>query len=427
MKKTVLLPLLALLLAIPLVTVASATGLLSGGAAVLAEETGMIKGGIIGERVRFSATDFKQAMALRRLEEITVTSLPDSADGTLYLGEEAVCAPVTIPAKSLAALTFVPTSRAVKEASFTFTCERYAGGAVVVCTVRFADERNAAPTVSDVAASRAVSTLRSLTAEGTLCATDPEGDSLEFLVVSYPMHGTLMITDKAHGDFTYTPTAGYVGSDAFTFVVRDEYGNYSYPAEVSVTVKKTESDLYYEDLVDTTISLPAIALGVENIMLGTLVGDGMYFDPDGVTTRGDFLVMAMKATGITPREGIAHTVFDDDSEIPTGIRPYAATAQERGYILGTLSERGLTLDADKVITRGEAAVVLARILDLKMPTSAPAYPDSDSLTRRVREATIALAAAGIYPRTEEGLLAADKPLDRAAAAEMLYAAMLSVE
>ena len=159
-------------------------------------------------------------------------------------------------------------------------------------------------------------------------------------------------------------------------------------------------------------------------MLGTLVGDGMYFDPDGTTARGEFLVMAMKAAGIAPREGLTHTVFDDDGAIPEGVRPYAATAQEAGYVIGTLTEAGLTLGAEEVITRGEAAVILSRILEAEVPVGVTVSPEAEELPRRVREATLALSAAGIYPRTEEGLLAANEPLDRAAAAEMLYAAML---
>ena len=228
MKKTVLLTILALLMSVSLLTAtASAAGLLSGSMPVLAEETAMIKGAVAGETVRFSATDFKQAMGIKRFGAITVTSLPDAAAGTLYFGEQGVTAPVTIPRESLASLRFVPKDKGVTEAGFTFTCESYAGGAEILCSIRFTEKVNQAPTVSDVAASRLVSTFRSLSAEGTLCATDPEGDALEFLIVTYPKHGTLTMTDKEAGDFRYTPVGTYVGKDSFTFVVRDSYGNYS--------------------------------------------------------------------------------------------------------------------------------------------------------------------------------------------------------
>ena len=425
MKKTVCTALFAVVLLMGvLVSGASAAGLLTGGTLVIAEETGMVKGAVAGETVRFSAADFKQAMGIRRFDSITVTSLPDAESGTLYFKNEGLTAPVTLPRESLSGLTFVPKDKKVTEAAFTFTCEGYAGGAEIACAIRFAEKLNRAPTVSDVAASRRVSTFRTLTAEGTLCATDPEGDPLEFIVVSYPEHGTLVMLDSAVGDYRYTPTGSYTGKDEFSFVVRDLYGNYSAPATVEVSVEKTASDLVYEDLIGSAASLPAIALAEENIMLGTLVGDGMYFSPEEPLSRGEFLVMAMKAAGVSPRAGLSYTVFDDDESIPSGIRPYAATAQEAGYILGKLGEEGLLFDSSEIITRGEAATVLARILDVKMPVSVPLYPDSEELPLGVREGTLALSAAGIYPRTEEGLLAASLPLDRAAAAEMLYAAML---
>lgn len=421
--------LIAMALALLLLTgagavTASAVGSFGGGVAVLAEETGMIKGAVRGETVRFSATDFKQAMGLRRFEGITVATLPEAEAGVLYFADQPVAAGTTVPRASLASLSFVPKDGGVREAAFTFTCAEYAGGAEVDCVIRFAEKLNKAPTVTDVAASRAVSTYRDLCAEGTLCATDPEGDALEYLIVSYPAHGTLSVLDSAYGDFRYTPVAGYTGRDSFTFVVRDVFGNYSAPAEVSVTVEP-RATLRYEDLSGLAVSLPAIALGEENIMVGTMVGDGMYFSPDETLDRGEFLVMAMKAAGVAPRRGLVHTVFDDDGKIPAGIRPYAATAQEAGYVHGTLSDEGLVFAAEETISRGEAAVILARILKVKQPTGATLSYGDEEMPSRVREATLALSAAGIYPRTEDGLLATASPLTRAAAAEMLYATLLS--
>ncbi len=402
---------------------ASAADILSDGLAVMAEKCEMVKGGIAGSTVRFSSTDFKQAMGLRRFKGITVTSLPKEEEGTLYFGETAVSAPVTVPHDSLASLTFVPKNASVKEASFTFTCDKYAGGSETRCVIRFAEKKNGAPTVTDVAASHTVSTFSGLLSEGTLCAQDPEGDALEFLILEYPKHGVLTVEDAARGDFSYMPVGSYVGKDSFRFVVRDSYGNYSSPATVKVTVKP-KTELVYEDLLGSAVSLPAIALSEENIMLGTLVGDGMYFSPDEPMTRGEFLVMAMKAVGIAPRRGLTQTVFDDNEKIPVGIRPYVAKAQEAGYIVGSFGEDGLVFSAEETVTRGEAAVLVSTLLSLKVPVGATPEPEHTGITLRTREATLALTAAGIYPRTEEGLLEVGKPLTRGAAAEMLYATLL---
>ncbi len=425
MKKILLLCLAGLLLLAACAMTASAAGLLSDAMLVMAEEATMIKGAVAGDTVRFSAADFKQAMGIRRFDGITLTSLPAKEQGTLRFGGEEIAVGTTVPRSSLSGLCFVPADDKVTEAAFTFTCDEYAGGAEIACTIRFAEKLNEAPTVSDVAASRLVSTYRGLTAEGTLCATDPEGDALEFIVVTYPENGTLTVLDAATGDFRYTPTGGYTGKDAFTFVVRDIYGNYSSPASVSIRIEKRKSDLDYEDLTSSAVFLPALVLAENNIMLGTLEGDHMYFYPEEGVTRGEFLTMAMKAAGQSPTAGLVNTVFDDNATIPAGLRPYVATAQEKGYVIGTLADEGLVFRADEEITRGEAAVILARILEADAPVSLPLYPDTGDLPGGMRDAVMAMCAMGVYSRNEDGHLAATAPLDRAAAAEMLYATLLA--
>lgn len=423
MKKRILLLLLIAVTVLALPLSVSAATLLSGGIGVMAEEAGMIKGAVAGDTVRFSATDFKQAMGIRRFDGITLTSLPDGESGTLYFGKEAVSVGVTVPRASLDNLTFVPKDEGVKEAAFRFTCESYAGGAEIACTIRFAESLNRAPTVSELSAMRAVSTYRGMMAEGCLLANDPEGDPLEFIVIGYPAHGALTLTDSASGDFRYTPVSGFIGKDEFSFVVRDIYGNYSAPATVHVSVCERESTLDYCDLPITSACLPALVLAEENIMLGTLVGDGMYFSPDEGVSRGEFLVMAMKAAGITPRAGLVNTVFDDNEAISEGIRPYAATAQECGYIIGKLTEDGLMLAANEEITRGEAALITSRILGASLPTSGFAATD-EAMPSAYRDGALSLLAAGIYPKDAEGLLSVSDRLDRAAAAEMLYGVLL---
>src|SRR5690606_19588514 len=58
---------------------------------------------------------------------------------------------------------------------------------------------------------------------------------LTFEVVDEPGKGSVVITDLSSGAFTYSPGSGAVGSDSFTFRVRD--GElWSEPATVSVSV-----------------------------------------------------------------------------------------------------------------------------------------------------------------------------------------------
>ena len=50
-------------------------------------------------------------------------------------------------------------------------------------------------------------------------ASDADGDPLTATLVSGPGDGTLTL--KPDGSFTYTPAAGFFGSDAFTYVASD--------------------------------------------------------------------------------------------------------------------------------------------------------------------------------------------------------------
>ncbi len=419
-KKHLIAILLAALLLTALAVPALAADLLSIGVTSLGADSGMIKSGLKGDEIRFSATDFKQAMGIRKFDGITVTALPQAEHGALRYGNTAVTVGMTIPRDSLNLLCFTPADDSLTETTFSFTCDRYAGGAEMVCTIRYAERVNQAPTVSDVVASKQVSTLRDIAVDGTLCATDPEGDALEFLVIAYPKHGSLMMLDSGCGDFRYTPKSGYTGTDSFTYVVRDCYGNYTEPTTARIRVEQAGTSLTYADMGEKPASLAAIVLAKENIMLGTLAGDHMHFYPEEGVERGEFVVMAMKAAGITPEKNLTVTVFDDDESIPEPIRGYIATAQKRGYIVGELSEAGLCFHAGETITRAEAAMVLARILEARVPVSVPLFPDAEAVPAYAKEAIDALCAMGVYARDEQGNLAAKADLDRAAAAEMLY-------
>ncbi len=66
-----------------------------------------------------------------------------------------------------------------------------------------------------------------------LSASDPDGDALTYTIVSGPSHGALGGTGAAR---TYTPAAGYSGTDSFTFKASDGALD-SNTATVSITVR----------------------------------------------------------------------------------------------------------------------------------------------------------------------------------------------
>ncbi len=89
-----------------------------------------------------------------------------------------------------------------------------------------------ADNVAPVAQARSVSTNENTPLPITLTATDADGDSFTYAVVDNPLHGSLTGSAPA---LTYTPAAGYAGSDSFTFRANDGTVN-SNTATISITV-----------------------------------------------------------------------------------------------------------------------------------------------------------------------------------------------
>ena len=79
----------------------------------------------------------------------------------------------------------------------------------------------------------------------------------------------------------------------------------------------------------------------------------------------------------------------------------------------------LCFDADRPITRAEAAVILCRLLDVEEPDSSPTFADKDSIPVWARASVSALYELGIYT-AEDGHTEATATLTRADAAQMLY-------
>ena len=115
------------------------------------------------------------------------------------------------------ALTYTPTTGFVGADSFTFKVN---DGIVdseiesVTITVGASSTINNAPTANG----QTVTVVTGQAKNFILTGSDLDGNTLSFIVVTQPSHGTLSGTAPA---LTYTPTTGFVGADSFTFKVND--------------------------------------------------------------------------------------------------------------------------------------------------------------------------------------------------------------
>ena len=395
----------------------TASAYLGTGAAVVATDVNLIKTGLIGEKLVFSDTDFKSALCLSDFDTITITKIPSSTEGTLLLGGRRVGAGRVIKRQSLASLVFLPASDAVTECRFAFKVDGYAGGAEIECIMKFIDKVNYAPEAGISDTERAVSTQAEISVYSNLTADDPEGDEITYMIVSYPKRGTISLDAGGSGRYSYTPNEGFVGTDSFTYVARDEYGNWSRPVSVSVRVNARMCEVIYTDMEDRAEYGAAVAMTAMGVMAGTLVGDDMYFSPDREATRAEFVAMAMKSLGIRPDTTLASTYFDDDSEIPTSLKGYIATAQRIGVINGDFKDGALVFSPNEPITKYEAAKIMASLIGADRESEEDVFASDEGIPVWARSAISAMRTLGIFDAEDTALT---DSVTRADTAEYLY-------
>lgn len=425
MKKTALAILIAILTLTMVSTIASASNFGSG-VAVIADEVKIIKSGLFGRKISFSDADFKQGLCINSFEKITITKLPKSSDGTLMLAGRRVGEGTEIKRKNIPSLVFIPTSKDISEASFGFTVDSYASGEEINFILKFTDKVNYEPEInSDESCALAVSTQREIGVHGALTATDKEGDSIEYMIVSYPADGTLTSFDKITGKFVYTPNGSFIGKDSFVYVARDEWGNFSKTATVNVTVTDRMNEIKYVDMLDRPEYNAAVAMTAMGVMGGKVIGDGVYFSPDETVSKAEFVSMAMKSQGIRVDSGLTTTYFDDNDEIPEPLVGYIATAQKMGIISGEFKNGELVFNPNDDITKYDAAVIMANIIG-EYSEDAPVFSFSEE--KRIpcwaKESVSMMCTAGIFDY-DGNSLDATSAVTRADAARYLYK-MLSI-
>jgi len=181
--------------------------------------------------------------------------------------------------------SFTYTPAAGFTGSDSFTCKANDGTSdssvfTVTITVNEPNEAPVAPT-GGVAYSTSEDAVLNQAAPGVLKnVTDIDGDPLTAVLVSNVSHGTLVL--NANGSFTYTPAAGFTGSDSFTCKANDGAADSSV---FTVTVEVTQPEPPTISSLDHLKAAPGETIRV--VITGTKLGGATEVDfGPGVTVEG---------------------------------------------------------------------------------------------------------------------------------------------
>jgi len=210
---------------------------------------------------------------------------------------------------------------------------------------------NDAPVANDDAATTSEATAVTVSVRGN--DTDPEGNTLTISAVTQGANG-LVVIDGATGNPTYTPNAGFTGTDSFTYTVSDGNGDTS-TATVNVTVNANQAPVAVDDFYSTNEDTPIV------ISVSSLLGND--YDPESATlsltgipglTNGTLSYNGSTITfypnaNFTGVASFQYRVSDGDKtdvgtvnitvnpvDDPTSMAPEARTVAEDSFITGNV-------------------------------------------------------------------------------------------
>ncbi|MCU7918813.1 MAG: tandem-95 repeat protein [Candidatus Thiodiazotropha sp. (ex Epidulcina cf. delphinae)] len=184
---------------------------------------------------------------------------PEGQSLTYSLESSGTSGTATITNTSSGIFTYVPNSGAVGNDSFTFKVNdgeldsNTATVSVVIIPV------NNPPSANSVQ----LNTDENTAASGTLTGSDPDGDTVAYIIKTNPVNGSVVLSSASTGAFTYTPAADFSGTDEFTFAISDGSVESS-PAVVRITIAPVnDSPAAIADtattLEDTTVTIAVLA------------------------------------------------------------------------------------------------------------------------------------------------------------------------
>lgn len=359
----------------------------------------------------FTSTDFSSDETLKG---ICVTKLPDAQTGTVLLGNRVIRAGDILTAQQLEQLTFSPLrSESDREAVITYLPiyeNRVETAASMTLSIR--GKKDEAPIAQD----SSIETYKNLPNQGRLAVCDPEAQALTYSVLRQPKRGS--VTVNVDGTFTYTPKKNKVGVDSFTYTATDPAGNVSREATVTVQILKPTDSKQYTDTLGLDCRFSAEWLRNTGLFVGEQIGGQSCFYPEKTVSRGEFLTMLVQTLGI-PTEDVSYDSIPNDT--PNWLKPYLAAAMRSGLTADLPKTESGSFEANREITGAEAAVMIQNALDLTISQQTLETIAMEEKTDPAENAVPSWAEVSLTAMAENGVsLTANKALTRGELANALY-------
>ncbi len=246
----------------------------------------------------------------------TGKEMPVEVDLTEHIGGTAAAVTsVTAPASGTAVLddgvvTYTPANGFVGTDSFTYTVTDDLGQtAVGTVTVTV----HAPPVAVDdpsIRTGAATPVVVDVLANDTV----PNPANTIVTVTGAPGHGVAVVGDN--GTITYTPSAGYVGADAFTYTLTDHLGQSS---DALVSIQVIDGPVAVADSATTAMDRP-----VDVNLIGNDQGEGISVTAVGdasngsVADNGDGTVTYTPHAGFSGADTFTYTITDDLDQTDEG-------------------------------------------------------------------------------------------------------------
>jgi VCBS repeat-containing protein len=203
------------------------------------------------------------------------------------------------------AVTYIPATNYNGSDTLTFTVfdgSLYSTGSVTITVTPVND----APVANNQSVTTAEDTAKSI----TLTATDVDGDTLTYSIVSGPTNGTISGFNATNGALTYLPSTNYNGADHFTFVANDGTVN-SAAALVTITVTPVNDAPVAQNQSVTTPEDTAKAI---TLTASDVDGDSLTYSIMAAPTNGTISGFNASAGTLTYRpstnyNGVDHFTF----------------------------------------------------------------------------------------------------------------------